>query len=100
MRIQAINNQTFGNRKSYGICKEYPESFYTLSEDGKLDVLYGMLVEQKRDLITLSKNQQKLQSFNYIAADTMLNNFDYVEYSYFNKLINKADKNSKIDIIS
>ena len=50
--------------KSYDICKKYPNSFYTLSEYDKLDVLYGMLIEQKQDLVTLSTNQYKMQNFN------------------------------------
>lgn len=64
MKIQAINNQTFGVSRQYDICREYPNTFYTLSEDDKLDVVYDMLREQKLDLVTLSINQYKMQNFN------------------------------------
>ena len=29
MKIQAINNQTFGVSRQYDICREYPNTFYT-----------------------------------------------------------------------
>lgn len=77
MKIQSIKNQTFGSEKSYGICKKYPNSFMTMSVDDKLDVIYGMLKEQKEDLITLSQNQYKIQSCNDNASMAILNSFNH-----------------------
>jgi len=74
MNIQKICNISFGNEKSYEICKKYPNSFSTMTVDDKLDVLYGMLKEQKQDLVTLSKNQAKIQKCNDTASVLILNN--------------------------
>lgn len=76
MKIQKINNQIFGNNKSFDICKKYPNSFYTFTEDDKLDVIYGMLKEQKQDLIALSLNQFKIQNCNDNASMAILNSFN------------------------
>lgn len=77
MKIQCISKQFFGNEKSYEIAKEYPNSFRTMSEDDKLDVIYGMLKEQKQDLITLSQNQAKIQRCNDNASMAILNSFNH-----------------------
>jgi len=74
MKIQKICNLSFGNEKSYEICKKYPNSFNTMTVDDKLDVIYGMLKEQKQDLVALSKNQAKIQKCNDNASMLILNN--------------------------
>ncbi len=45
-----------------------------MSQDEKLDAIYGLLIEQKHDLVTLSKNQAKIQQCNDNASMLILNN--------------------------
>lgn len=101
MKIQNISNQTFGNERSYEIAKKYPDSFRTMSEDDKLDVIYGMLKEQKRDLIVLSLNQLKIQNCNDNATMAILNSFNHgVSNSKKTAQIGNTFDANRIDIIA
>lgn len=65
MKIQALNNsQSFTHSDDYKKVKNYSTNFYYLSDSSKLNVIYDMLNEQKKDLITLSKNQDNMHGFN------------------------------------
>lgn len=75
MKIQTVSNQSFG--VSYYLLSgamKNRDRFYELSDSDKLDVIYHMLKDQNRDIVELSKNQQKIQTCNDLASMTLLNN--------------------------
>lgn len=79
MRIQAINRfnskMHFGNfstdddetPRNAKFQQRQNKSFYEMTNFGKLNVIYDMLLEQKQDLVTLSRNQHRMQNFNNVG---------------------------------
>ena len=91
MKIQAVSN--FNNRVQFGnfstdgddtprnakMPQRKNKNFYAMSNSEKLDKIYNMLLEQKKDLVTLSKNQYKIQHCNSKASKMI---FGYLSDSF------------------
>ena len=71
MQIQNNSCQTFGNNVSPNSAQRNRESFYEMNTDSKLNTIYEMLNQQKEDLVTLSKNQNKIQKCNKYTTDIL-----------------------------
>ncbi len=100
MKIQNINNQNFGKESSFANSKNYADCFYSMDSDDKLDVIYGMLLEQKQDLVTLSKNQAKIQKCNDNASMFILNNLRNAGEYYDTVQLGRAFDGARINIIA
>ena len=102
MKINSIKGTVnFSANSSYSSVLAGRKSFYELSMDDKLDVLYDMLIDEKENFKTVSFNQQKVMNFNKRAFKYVLLN-DAEPYlpdeAAVAKLEHAYDKN-KIDII-
>lgn len=103
MQIKHAGIQTFGTKSwSYEMVKQEPKNFYKLSDDGKLNVLYDMLTEQKEDIVTLSRNQEKIQSLNKYNTDLITAVSDLATDSKDKSLAlnDKVYNNNLIDVIA
>lgn len=100
MKIQALNSsQSFTHSDDYMKVKNGRTNFYYLSDSSKLNVIYDMLNEQKKDLITLSKNQDNMHGFNKRGFENlfMSDPLDVNEYSC--GILDSDYKAAKVNVI-
>lgn len=72
MLVSRISNQSFGTSQVYKDVLLEKKSFYYLSTDDKLNVIYDKLNSLEKDHRSLSENQIKMNDFNKEAFDCLL----------------------------
>lgn len=62
MKVQKVNySQSFTNKTAYEKMKDQNLSFYNLYHDDKVDVVYDILQEQNKKIDTILDNQNKIK---------------------------------------
>lgn len=71
MKIMSCQPQNFCASPEYHVVKNNRESFYDMSTDEKLNVIFDTLNSNSRKI---SQNQNKIQEFNSNALKTIFSN--------------------------